>query len=101
MITKIETIEQFDQIKEETKGNFIIKAGLSYCAPCKQVAPNFEQASRELDIPCLEVIVDEVPEIRDRFFIKGVPLFVYFKDGETKKRSIGIISKQEIVDLTK
>lgn len=101
MIHKITSVEEFDKHMQESQGNLLIKAGLSYCAPCKQVQPKFEEAANQLTIPCLEVVVDEVPDIRDRFFIKGVPLFVYFKDGETKKRHIGVMTTEEIIELTK
>jgi thioredoxin 1 len=98
---KINSVEEFDKLFEQHQGTLFIKAGLSYCQPCKDVSPAYEEASKQLTIPCLEVTVDDVPEIRDRFFIKGVPLFVYFKDGNVKRRVIGVKTTEELIDLTK
>ena len=56
-------ITTLEELKEVVQGNpkVIVKAGLSYCAPCKQVQPTFERVAEVLtDYVCVHVVADEV-----------------------------------------
>jgi thiol-disulfide isomerase/thioredoxin len=90
-------------LKEVVQGNpkVIVKAGLSYCAPCKQVQPTFEQVAETLtDYVCVQVVADEVEGSAGFLKAKGVPLFVRFENAEQKRRMIGNLSYDELVKIT-
>ena len=43
--------------------------------------------------------IDDYPDIKDRYSIEGYPSFLVFKDGELKRRIVGMRSKQTLSDL--
>jgi len=98
MVHKLETLEQLDTFLQQTNGEGLIKVGLSYCAPCKELAPHFEEASEKTDLVFAEVTVDEFTDFKQRYFVKGAPLLLYLKDGETKRRYIGVKTSEEILE---
>ena len=102
MIHKITSVEQLDKLIEETGGNLFIKASLSYCHPCHMMQPIFEKVVAESS-PCVgaEVVVDEVPEVKGRLNVRGVPLFLYMKDGQAARRRVGEQTEQQLIDMFK
>ena len=42
---------------------------------------------------------DEAPELAQKYRVVSIPTLLVFKNGEETNRSIGVISKQEILDL--
>ena len=48
-----------------------------------------------------KVNVDEQVELMQRFHIASIPMFIVIKDGEVAKKSIGLLSKEELLDLLK
>jgi thioredoxin 1 len=102
MIHKITSVEQLDKLIEETGGNLFIKASLRYCHPCHMMQPIFEKVASESS-PCVaaEVVVDEVPEVKGKLNVKGVPLFLYMKNGQTARRRVGEQTEQQLIDMFK
>lgn len=96
-------ITTLEELKEVVQGNpkVIVKAGLSYCAPCKQVQPTFERVAEVLtDYVCVHVVADEVEGSAGFLKAKGVPLFVRFENAEQKRRMIGNLPFEELVKIT-
>ena len=48
-----------------------------------------------------KVNVDEEPELTMQFGIKSIPTLAFIKDGKTLDISIGLVSKDELVDFVK
>jgi len=73
-----------------------------WCAPCRMLSPVLEQAADEApDVKVVKVNIDQEPELAQQFGIMTIPTLVIIKDGREAKRSVGVISKAEILELVK
>jgi len=96
-------VKTLEELKQIVQGNdkVIVKAGLSYCEPCKQVQPTFERVAETLtDFVCVQVVVDEVEGSAGYLKAKGVPLFVRIENGEQKRRMLGNLPYDQLVKIT-
>jgi thioredoxin 1 len=62
-----------------------------WCGPCKATAPALNDLAREYqgEARILALNVDHSPEIRTRFGVQAIPLFLPFKDGALAARLQG------------
>jgi len=71
----------------------------SWCQPCKQLAPLFEQFKTSFPNVSFETIdVDTSPEETQENFITSIPTVIFFKDGVAKQRFTGMQPKSMYVD---
>ncbi|XP_015122913.1 thioredoxin-2 [Diachasma alloeum] len=76
----------------------IIDFFATWCGPCKVIAPQFEELSKEFpDIVFLKVDVDDNEEIATEYEIGSMPTFVFIKNGKTVHQFTGA-SLQKIKD---
>jgi thioredoxin 1 len=68
----------------------VTKFSASWCQPCKQLAPIFEQVKSEVsDVAFQEVDVDAESSLAIQYKVRGVPTIVIEKDGQEVKRIVG------------
>src|SRR5690606_13494075 len=70
-----------------------------WCAPCRQMAPWFEAAARELE-PALrlaKVDTEAEPALGARFAIRSIPTLVLFAGGREIARQSGALDTAQIV----
>ena len=71
----------------------------TWCGPCKQLAPLFEQIKNEFPNVTFETIdVDQDKEQTAEHYITGVPTVIFFQDDMAKQRFTGVQSKSIYVD---
>jgi thioredoxin 1 len=71
----------------------------AWCGPCKQLAPLFEQLKSSFPNVTFETIdVDNSPEETQENFVTSVPTVIFFKDGTSKQRFVGVQPKSMYVD---
>lgn len=92
-------VESNDQFKElVSKGLVVAKFSATWCGPCKQIAPFYEEvASKETGVTFLHVDVDELASLPECQQIRGVPTFKFYKEGSMVSEFAGG-SKQKITD---
>lgn len=72
----------------------------AWCGPCQMIGPMVEQVAEECtDIKVGKVNTDEQPQLAGDFGIMSIPTLVLIKGGKEVKRSVGAISKQEIIEF--
>lgn len=71
----------------------------SWCGPCRVLSPIVDEIARELDGKAVvaKCNVDDCEDIAVKYGIRNIPTLLYFKGGELADRSVGVVSKQEIV----
>ena len=70
-----------------------------WCGPCRAMAPQFEQAARQLKGEAIlaKVDSDANPQASSRFGIRSIPTLVLFRNGKEIKRQAGAVQAAQIV----
>ena len=64
--------------------------------------PVIEEIKNEnKDIKVVFIDADVNKELIKKYMIRGVPVFIVFKDGDEKFRHVGIIEKNELINKLK
>ena len=98
-------------VVEITKDNFehtVLKADkpvlvdfwAEWCGPCQIMGPIVDEVAEERnDIIIGKLNVDTQPEIALRYNVMSIPTLILFENGEEAQKSIGLISKEELLEL--
>jgi thioredoxin 2 len=70
-----------------------------WCAPCRMMAPAFEQAARTLEpgYRLAKVNTEEQQELASRFAIRSIPTLVVFRGGREVARQSGAMDAGTLV----
>lgn len=69
----------------------------SWCGPCMMLSPTLDELAEEsnaFDIG--KINVDEQPELAQKFGISSIPTLIFMENGEILKKSVGLMSKNEL-----
>lgn len=100
-------------VKELNKDNFqqevleadkitLVDFFADWCGPCKMVGPIVDQiAAENTDINVCKVNVDKEPELAAKYNVMSIPTLIAFKNGQELNKSVGLVSKDEILALVK
>lgn len=74
-----------------------------WCVPCRMLTPLVEEIAGEYSgkVKVAKLNVDECPETATAFGIQSIPTLLVFHKGEIASRNIGVIPKQNIVEMFK
>ena len=75
-----------------------------WCGPCRMLSPIVDEVAEEaenLNLIVAKVNVDDNVEIAKNYGVSAIPTLLVFKNGELYKKSIGLVSKEEILELIK
>jgi thioredoxin 1 len=69
----------------------------SWCGPCKQVSPIIDKLADELKetVKVFKLDVDECPFTVKSFGVRGMPTFIFFKNGAEVDRWVGAGKKEK------
>lgn len=77
----------------------VVDLWAEWCGPCRMQLPILEEfAKNNPDIQVVKLNVDENQELASSFGVRSIPTLIFFKNGEEKRRVIGV---QNIQNLTK
>lgn len=71
-----------------------------WCGPCRMLSPVVDNIAEEN--PALKVCkvnVDEQPELAQKFGVMSIPTLISFREGKLVNKSVGVISKEQILDM--
>ena len=73
-----------------------------WCAPCKMLSPIIEQVAEENnDIKVVKINVDDLQDIAIKYEVMSIPTLVVIKNVQEVNRSVGFVSKSQILELVK
>ena len=87
---KVETTFNLNQLVSE--GAHVVDFWASWCGPCKVVAPVVDELKKKYEgkVGIHMVDVDENQDLAKEYGIKGIPCFIFFKDGKEITRVAGV-----------
>ena len=90
---------RFERFVTRNELPVVVDFWAAWCGPCRAMAPQFEQAARQLKGEAIlaKVDSDASPQASSRFGIRSIPTLVLFRDGKEIKRQAGAVQAAQIV----
>ncbi|MBO5336625.1 MAG: thioredoxin [Lachnospiraceae bacterium] len=96
------TLENFESEVLSSDKPVLVDFWAEWCGPCKMLLPTIEALAEEVThAKICKVNVDEQPELAARFKVMNIPTLIVFKDGQAVNRSMGVQSKEAILEMLK
>ena len=90
---------RFAKHAENSDIPLVIDFWAAWCAPCRAMAPIFEQAAVRLEprVRLAKVDIEAAPELADRFSVRSVPSLVLVRRGREVARTAGVMPLPQLV----
>lgn len=77
----------------------IIDFWASWCGPCRILSPTVDEVAAEYEgrVMVVKCNVDEDEDVAMQYGIRNIPTLLFFKDGQVADRTVGVVSKQDII----
>ena len=96
------TDQNFEQEVLNSDMPVLVDFYADWCGPCKMLSPVVEEVAEEnSNIKVVKVNVDESQKTAVKYQIMSIPTLVVIRNGNEVTRSVGIISKSEILNMVK
>ncbi len=94
------TKENFEEEVLKSDKPVLVDFWAVWCGPCRMLSPVVDKIADENEaIKVGKVNVDEQPELAQMFGVMSIPTLISFRDGKAVNKSVGVISKEEILNL--
>lgn len=75
----------------------VIDFWATWCGPCIKLGPVVEElAEKYPDVQIGKLNIDENDEIAGENRVRNIPTVLFFKDGELKERSVGLVKLSDL-----
>ena len=91
--------ENFDEVVLRSQEPVLVDFWATWCGPCQMLAPVLEELSQQVKV--VKVDVDENPQLAMVFQVSSIPTVISFRDGKGLKKSVGVVSKEALLELLK
>lgn len=74
----------------------------AWCGPCMMLGPIVEEAASEVSgVKVVKLNVDNAVLTAQKYNVVSIPTLILFDGGKEAKRSVGLISKEQVLDILK
>ena len=95
--------ESFEKDVLKNQKTVLVDFWAPWCSPCLQLAPILEEIAEEMkdQVVIAKHNIDSHPNQPTRFFVKGIPTMLLFKNGELAGTQVGVTTKSNILAFIK
>ena len=76
----------------------VVDVFATWCGPCRQMGPLFEELSQELGAKYLfaKLNIDEERDVAIQYNVSSIPTFLFFKGGKLVGKEMGYMNKEAL-----
>ena len=94
--------QNFEEEVLRSKKPVLVDFYADWCGPCKMLSPIIDQVAEENeDIKVVKVNVDDAQDLAMKYQVMSIPTLVVIKEGKEINRSVGLIDKNQVVNMIK
>ena len=94
------TSANFDEVVVKSDKTVLLDFYANWCGPCKMLSPIIDEIAVERpDIKVCKVNIDEEQELAAQYQVMSIPTLFVLKNGEITNHSVGVRSKNQILDM--
>ena len=102
MAALVITQDNFEAEVLQSDRTVLVDFWASWCGPCRMLSPIVDKIAEEYpEYKVGKVNVDEQEALVAAFGVMSIPTLVVFKNGKVVNQSVGVQSKNKILDLLK
>lgn len=96
-------IEEKDFKNEIEKGVVLVDFFATWCMPCRMMAQILEEVDEKVSsyAKIVKVDVDQSENLAKTFGVMSIPTLILFKNGEMVEKHVGVMQKNQCVELIK
>lgn len=98
-MSKIITKDEFQKLVLECKETVLVDFFANWCGPCRMLSPIMDDISNEISV--YKIDTDSEPDLAREYGVMSIPCVIAFKDGKEVSRTVGLKSKDEIMQMIK
>lgn len=92
--------KKFKEMVIDSKEEMLVDFYADWCGPCKMMAPILESiAEDDNSFKVARIDTDEADDLSREYGIMSIPCIIYFKDGKEVSRSVGLVSKDDLLKI--
>ena len=90
--------ENFEQEVLKSDIPVVVDVFATWCGPCQQMEPIFNELSKELagKYKLVQINIDEERDLAIKYNVSSIPTFLFIKKGEVVGKEMGYISSQDL-----
>ncbi len=75
----------------------------TWCGPCQAMVPVLDEMAKDLPkgTKVVKVDVDQAPDISAQYGVMSIPSFKVFKGGKVVEETLGMQSKEDLLEMMK